>query len=430
MTICGTMLARYQYSGALLLFFSGVAAAWLILRIFNTTNQLVAEFVNALRNNDTAIRIPVKYKNKSLIELLESLNGLISHFQQFKRQSETNAQYYKALIRHSATGLMVLNGDNIEIINDTACKYAGITAESTNSNLLKIKNPLFYEAVCKLKPGEVITYKHIMGKEFHLLLFRAAALRVNEKMVKLVSIQDIRNELESKELDSYKKLISVMTHEIMNLVSPLTSVSKALQELYLKNGNHITESDVDEMMIKSTINGLNVIGDQSNGLLNFIDHYRRISRIPQPIIERFSSDEWIEQLNIVYGSMMKENNIEFTIQCDKLLRFIEADKNLLNQLMINLVRNAVEALREQPLDKRIMLELIQLSQNRVRITITNNGPYIPPEIQEKIFVPFFTTKKEGSGVGLSICQEIMKLHKGSLSVISNYGGMTSFIAEF
>ncbi len=429
-TAAGYLFAQSEYLPAGVLFFSGMAAVWLLFRLINGTNDAIAYFFNALRNDDTTMQFPAGVQNKSLNRLYESMNQLSRHFQTIKMQNEYNEKYYRTLIRHSATGLLVLDSDNrVELINKVACQYAGISAESTNPNLLKIKNPLFYDAICKLQPGADITYKHVLGNEYQLLSFRATLLRKKDIGLKLISIQDIRYELESKELESYRKLISVMTHEIMNLISPLTSVSKVLFSLYHTGNKSISLSEMDENILKTTLNGVKVIDEQSKGLLNFIDNYRKISRIPQPDIRLFDVEEWTEQLRIVYADNMKQHQIAFEINHDRLLKSIPADKKLLNQVIINLVNNALDAVKEIDGERKIQIDISAIPQNRFRIKITNNGPSIPPDIQEKIFVPFFTTKKNGSGIGLSISQEIMKLHKGSLMLVSTGSGLTTFIME-
>jgi two-component system, NtrC family, nitrogen regulation sensor histidine kinase NtrY len=428
--IAGYLLALQQYLPALLLFLLGLSAFGLFINMVNHTNRTLAYFFNSLYNNDTTLQFPVTNRNKSLNELYKSMNQLNKHYQSIKIQNEYNEKYYKTLIRHAATGLLVVNADNsVELMNKVACRYAGISPDSTNSNLLKIRNPLFFEAICSLRPGEDITYKHVMGNSFQLLSFRATLLKKNDNMVKLVSIQDIRHELESRELESYRKLISVLTHEIMNLMSPLTSVSKVLYELYHHDDKPIKPAQVDENIFRSTLSGLQVIDEQTNGILNFVDNYRKISRLPQPVIKPVDVDEWIEQLRIVYSGKMSQHQVEFEINYDRVQKQIPADKNLLNQVIINLINNAFDAVMEIEGTRKISMEVLTTPLNRTLIKITNNGPMIPPELQEKIFVPFFTTKKNGSGIGLSISQEIIKLHKGSLMVVSTEEGKTSFLAE-
>ncbi len=429
-TISGFLFSRKENLAAVIFFFTGLLAVWMAIAMFNSANKALTGFFNALRNNDTAFRFPAPHHNKTLKELYQSMNDLNSHFQSIKLQNEYNEKYYKTLIRHAATGLLVLNSDNqVELINKVACGYAGISPESTNPNLLKVRNALFFEAICNLKPGEDMTYKHVIENRLQLLSFRATLLNKEKSTVKLISIQDIRHELELKELESYRKLISVLTHEIMNLTSPLTSVSKALYAMYHKGDRAVELSDLDDHVLRTTLSSLQVIDEQTNGILSFVDNYRKISRIPQPEMKFFSVEEWTEQLRIVYGEKMKENRIAFAISHDPSVKQIIADKKLLNQVIINLVNNAVDAVMENDGERKISIDILPMHQNRVRIMIGNNGPQIQPELLEKIFVPFFTTKKHGSGIGLSICQEIMRLHKGSLMVFSSRERLTTFVLE-
>jgi signal transduction histidine kinase len=258
----------------------------------------------------------------------------------------------------------------------------------------------------------------------------ATMIRRKDMDLKLVSIQDIRYELESKELESYRKLINVMTHEIMNLLTPLTTVAKELYSMFCQKGYTGEVSGIDDATIKATVNGLALIDEQSNGLLNFVNSYRKISKLPQPDFTSIKVSDWIEQLKIVYEGKMKENQISFSINYDKSLKQIIADKKLLNQVIINLINNSYDAVMEIGTDRKIIIQIMKTHHERVLIRITNNGPLIPPQLQEKIFVPFFTTKKNGSGIGLSISQEIMKLHNGSLVVVSTEDDKTSFLIEF
>ena len=190
--------------------------------------------------HDTAVQFPAHLKSRSMNTLFESMNRLNRHFQDIRLKQESNENFYRTLIRHSATGLLVLNQKNeIELMNEMACRYAGISPETRHYNTLAVKNPEFYKAVCSLLPGEDVTYKSILNNSVQLLFFKTTLIRKEDIPVKLVSIQDIRQELESKEVESYRKLISVLTHEIMNLLSPVTSVSKALFSQYFRNDHNI-----------------------------------------------------------------------------------------------------------------------------------------------------------------------------------------------
>jgi signal transduction histidine kinase len=255
-------------------------------------------------------------------------------------------------------------------------------------------------------------------------------IRRKEEELKLISIQDIRHELESKELESYRKLISVLTHEIMNILSPLTSVSKELHTLFTAKIDQKKGPVADESLKKTVVSGLQLINEQSDSLVNFMNNYRKISKLPQPEFSSFSVREWIEQLNIAYSGRMKESNIAFKISAEKSLNEIIADKKLLNQVMVNLINNSCDAVMDNERDRKIEIIILKNSMNRIIIKIINNGPVITGELLEKIFVPFFTTKKGGSGVGLSTSQEIMKMHNGSIVAISSAESLTCFILEF
>jgi signal transduction histidine kinase len=426
----GFFLAKTWVTPAVLSILTGITGALGLVRIHNRTNDSIALFFDSLRNGDTAIQFPTRFNSHSMNALSESMNRLNFYFQEIRIQNESNENYYRTLIRHSATGMLVLDqNNNIELMNEMACRYAGISPESTHYKVLAIKNPEFYAAISSMVPGENVTYKNVLNNSYQLLFFRATLIRRNDQPVKLISIQDIRQELESKEVDSYRKLISVLTHEIMNLLSPVTSVSQALYAQFHKDDKPIRLSDVDENLIATTWRGLQVIEEQSRGMTHFVNNYRKISKIPSPVIEAFSVTDWLEQVKIVFKNQLESEQIDFEILSDKSVRQIVADKKLINQVVINVMNNAIDAVNENEGDKKISFQIMHTLQNRLLIKISNNGPYIPPEFQEKIFVPFFTTKKNGSGIGLSISQEIMKLHKGSLNVLSMPENYTVFVLE-
>jgi two-component system, NtrC family, nitrogen regulation sensor histidine kinase NtrY len=430
-TGAGFLFGHNLYLPGIAISFTGLIFVWLILKINDKTNEAVTVFFDSLRNDDTTLHFPESGKNKSLARLYDSMNSLNTHFQEIRLRNEYNETYYKTLIHHASAGLLVLNSNNrIEVINKAACMYAGISPDSTNPDLLRIKHPAFFDAICRLKPGENVTYRNLHSNNLQLLFFRATTIRRQDIALKLVSIQDIRYELESKELESYRKLMNVMTHEIMNLLSPLTSASRELYSMFSTNDLPKKLSQIDESTIKIAVNGLQLIDEQSNGLMNFVNSYRKISKIPHPEFSTFDVDDWIGQLKIAFMDKMKSNKIAFDIISDKSLRQIIADKKLLNQVMINLINNSFDAVMEIEKARKISIHIMKDIQNRVIIRISNNGPLIPVALQEKIFVPFFTTKKNGSGIGLSISQEIMKLHNGSLVVVSTEVNGTSFILEF
>ena len=418
---------RYLYTALLLLV--DIIYLYRLIAIYTQTNKTVALFFDAVRNNDSTLTFHTS-ENKSLQTLYDGMNSLNKHIQQIKLNNEYKEKYYKALIQQSATGLVVLNSNNeIELINEITCQYAGISSASTNMKLLKIKNEPFYNVLCTVMPEQAITFKNILNDTAQLLLFRATEIRNDEQNLKLISIQDIRQELDEKELESYQKLISILTHEIMNSIAPLTSISKTLYDFYIKDGEPVKPQDVNEVMVNTTVQGLKAIEEQGDGLMNFVYSYRQLTKIPNPVLKLFSIEEWIEQLKILFTEKMTNNHILFEIEIEPHLQFITADKNLINQVIVNLVNNAIDSLLLIETERKIRLTISKNKGNRIIIKVSNNGILIPVDIQEKIFIPFYTTKENGTGIGLSLSRQIMKQHKGSISVVSNPDDGTVFTLE-
>lgn len=425
--LAGYIFAREHWTSGIILVIIDLLIIVFLGKIYNSTNKAVSAFFDSLVNDDPTVYFTKIEGNESLKKLYESMENLNRHFQEIRIRNEYNESFYRTLIEFASTGLIVLDGNNsVSLINKVACNYAGISHESTNRNLLRIKHPAFYEAICNIRPGDTVIYKHLVSNNLQMLSFRASAMKRNEENLKLISINDIRSELENRELESYRKLMSVMTHEIMNLLSPITSVSK---ELYTQLNQSAENEIKQEADIITAVTGLRLINEQANGLINFVNSYRRISKIPQPEFATIDADDWAGMLKIAFSARMKENNIDYSIDRERNVHSIIADPNLLNQVMINIINNAIDAVMENEGRRIISVRMLKKSDERIQVVISNNGPQIPSELIEKIFVPFFTTKKNGSGIGLSICQEIMTLHKGSIIAVSPKEGLTSFLVE-
>lgn len=348
------------------------------------------------------------------------------HFRNLKLESEVREKYFRAIIRHSATGFIVMSkSKGVELINESAAAMAGIPTESSNPNLLKVKNNHLYDTLCSLKAGDNYTFRNYNKYSVQQLLIKATEVNTDSRELLLFSIQDIKPELSEKEIDAYRKLISILTHEIMNALAPLTSISRTLNRIFLHkeipDGN-LTLSDTE---VSTAIQGLRAIEEQSGSVTSFVENYRKLVKIPPPEISDININQWIQQLLVLFNEICLDKGIRFDIKNNCRYDDLRGDKNLLNQVLINLIKNAIEALDSWDGDKRLTV----IFSNRMKsfyIQVGNNGPYIPPELQEKIFVPFFTTKQNGSGIGLSISNQIIQLHKGTLDVFSEESAGTIF----
>ena len=297
-------------------------------------------------------------------------------------------------------------------LNRFALKLIDLEVFTHVSQLRKV-SPVLVEAFKEIRPGENrrVTYTNERGSI--QLLITASGITVNGKHTRLLVINDIENEMDEKEIDSWIRLIRVLAHEIMNSIAPITSLSDTLLEIHKTN----QAAHTPETIRQNTINGLQVISETGKGLVSFVESYRKFTRIPQPEKEIIELNEFIQRMIILCS--MEPNFSAITIQTQLTPENIRvyADPNLLGQVMLNLMKNAIQALqnRENPI-LRVVAE--QLPTGNIRLQVIDNGPGIPSDMINEIFVPFFTTKNEGTGIGLSIARQIMRAHGGNLKVSS------------
>jgi signal transduction histidine kinase len=243
----------------------------------------------------------------------------------------------------------------------------------------------------------------------------------------LLSIQDINEQLNEKELDSWLKLIRVLTHEIMNSIAPVTSLSENLKSYFVNEGETINPQEINDKIIRNTVKGLEVIEQQGKSLISFVESYRKLTRLPKPEMNTLNVKKTIENAVILNKSFWPEIPITLQIRNPELT--ILGDDKMITQVLVNLLKNAAEALSNTE-EGKIRISVDRNSQNRVEIKITDNGPGISPELMDEIFVPFFTTRDNGSGIGLSLSRQIMRLHGGKLNACSVPGKETVFSMEF
>lgn len=400
-----------------LLFIPILFSGWNLIYFMNAINRKVAFFFDAVANDDTTLHFPEKLRSKSLSTLHTSINQLNNHISSIKIKNEYNERFFREMMKYSATGLMAVDEQGyIELINNSALDLIGMPYIS-HIHLLKQKKTVLYDQLMQLEPGQTHTIKLLDGTDLRLILLKVAILNFGEKKYRLYSLNDIKAQIEENELDSWQKLIRVMTHEIMNSIAPITSLSNTLTRIYIKNGEPLPIEDMTQMHITNTIHGLDVIENTGKGLMHFVEDYRRLTKVPKPVFKPIQISKWFRSIELLMKSRMDEENIEFRITGKELYGELIGDEKLLNQVLINLLNNAIDALKDVN-KKKITLNIIEGLLGKIKISVADNGTGIAPEEIEKIFVPFYTTKETGSGIGLSLCRQIMRLHKGSISVLS------------
>jgi two-component system, NtrC family, nitrogen regulation sensor histidine kinase NtrY len=347
-------------------------------------------------------------------------------FRKARSEKEEHFQYLNSVVQQVRTGILSFDTEgNIQLMNANAKKFLGIGQINNLRDLLSL-NPRLYHALNSSAPGKSELYKS--SNELHLTI-QATELRIRGVDVKLITLQNIQPELQKQELEAWQNLTRVLRHEIMNSITPISSLTSTLREILdhdmeRKNSHYELKDEGAEDLRE----GLSTIENRSKGLIKFIDAYREYTSLPKPRMTLVRLKDVIEKVAQLMKPELKKTTIRFHSSCSSEYITIQADVEMIEQVLINLIKNAIEALGETP-DPQ--LDLIGLyDENTVKIQVIDNGPGIIKEALEHIFVPFYTTKRTGSGIGLSLSRQIMQMHNGSITVESEPDVRTVFTLRF
>lgn len=360
-----------------------------LVNILNSFNQKLRIFFDAIEDKDNMLYFPehkVSPEQEMLNHSLNRINLLLA-----KTQSEYSKQehFYRSLLEEVPSGVLAW---------DSSGKI--IVANSAALSLLDCQQLTRYHQLETL-------LKEKDRKE--RLSLSQSRMKLQNETITLLSIKDISDELNDKESESWNKLSHVLTHEIMNTIAPIISLSQTLSAY----------PDINEKAVR----GLRIIQTQSERLLQFTESFRHLSYLPQPEKKLFSLTSTLQNIRELLSGDFKENNISFSLTCQPEDIYMEGDENQLSQVLLNLLKNSLQALEGKE-EGRISIHALQ--NDRISIDIEDNGPGIPPELHEKIFIPFFTTKSEGSGIGLNLCKQIIRFHGGHITVQESKPGKTVF----
>ena len=387
-----------------------------IIKLYNTTPEKIAYFLNAVENEDSMLHFPEKTLHKANAEMNKSLNRVNKLIQEVKIRNREQEQYYSLMLEQVATGIVVVNENgNVMQANSAAKNLLNYQSFNHIEQLKRIDNNLF-NTFYRLKNGEThqflkLTYKNNIT---HLSL-RATSFLSHGENLRIISVHDISNELYAKELESWQKLIRVLSHEIMNSITPITSLSETLLNYFIP-----PEKPLDKKTVANTVKGLEVINERGTGLIRFVESYRKLTRLSKPVLKHVNLRNLIEHLMLLLENEADFQRIQFNVETETPDIGIKADEAQLSQVLINLIKNAMYAVKDIT-EPRISVRAHYTQNGRCEIQVIDNGPGIPPEIMEQIFIPFFTTKENGSGIGLSLSRQIMKNHGGSIEAVSSPG---------
>ena len=409
------------------IFIIGVAVilqVYLLIKYIENTNKEISRFFYSIRYSDFTQNFKSKIKGAGFEELNNSFTEVIEEFKKTRSEKEENFHYLQIIVQHINVGILAYTLDgNVELINNAAKKLLGINSLRNISELNEKSNSLA-KALMEIRAGKKALVKVVDNNELIQLSIFAAEFKLRNKHIILVSLNNIQSELEEKEMEAWQNLIRVLTHEIMNSITPIVSLSSTVNNMLENSGNNLSGENIEEFK-----GAVNTIEKRSKGLIHFVDDYRNLNRVPVPHFQISRISVLFDRIKNLLHEQLTLKNIALTCAVEPEDLEIMIDPDLIEQVLINLILNSVSAF-DGTLNPDIKLLGRIDNRGAILIQVVDNGKGIPEELQEKIFIPFFTTKKEGSGIGLSLSKQIMKVHKGGISVKSEVNAGTTVTLKF
>ena len=401
-----------------------------LIRYVQKTNRYLTSFLESIRYSDFSRSFKLEGLGTAYDEMKIAFNDVISDFQKVRTEKEEHFHYLQNVIQHIGISLIAFQKDgSVEMINNSAKKLFQIS-KLKNIDQLESYSSELVEKLKNMKSGERILVQVIDNDMLLQLAIYATEFKIRMQRIILVSIQNIQTELEEQEMAAWQKLISVLTHEIMNSITPIASLSSTINEL-LKDID--TTDNKPQMINDETVidirNSLRTISKRSTGLVHFVESYRNLTKIPKPKFNIIPVKEIFNNVHLLMEKEIKMNGIECIINISPTSLELTADEELIEQVLINLVKNAIHALHKIE-NAKIIMRAFMDKRGRIALQVIDNGPGILEEVIDKIFIPFFTTKQEGSGIGLSLSKQIMRTHGGTLTAQSEPNIETNFTLRF
>jgi two-component system, NtrC family, nitrogen regulation sensor histidine kinase NtrY len=405
-----------------------ILQVWDLIRFVNVTNRELTKFFNAVQQADFTINFTRGHLGNSFSGLFESMQSLIETYKKVKIEKEAQFHLLQQIIAHVPAGIFVIaEMDSIILMNESAKRILNVS-ELKSWKGLKAKAPNFSKIIFDLPSSGRFLIDILINSETKTLSLDLNHFTLLDKEYDLISFSDIKNEVEQKEIEAWHRLIRILTHEIMNSITPISSLTETMQLLLSdKNSKPKLTSSLTNQTISDLLFSLNTIQKRSDGLLHFVDDYRRLTKVPKPDLENVLTKDLFESVIQLMSSDLESKKIKVNIKAAQ-NHIIQLDRNLIEQVLINLVKNSIDALGkiENP-----VINLTSFPSDRYDlIVISDNGSGIDDKQKNDIWVPFYTTKESGSGIGLSLAKQVMKLHHGTIRMASGPDQLTTFILEF
>ena len=409
--------------------FTLAAAPFVIYMIYSIMSQYgkvqkeVQEFAEAVQYRDFSRHYAIQSAPANVQVLRKGFNDINTTFKTINRERETQYHYLQKILELVGTGILSYDQETGETgwVNESFKNLLNLPYLKSIHSLAK-RDEHLYQEILTLKSGDSKVVTIVQQQQKIKLQLMASVLRSEDKVYKLVALQNVSDAMDESESNAWSKLLNVMTHEIMNSVAPISSLADTLKNR-IKTLNMPAGNGLEDLEL-----GMDTIKRRSEGLLKFTESYRSLNKITKLELQKVSVYDLFENLNTLMLPTLEKKNIELDIILREINLSIEVDVNLLEQVLINLLVNAIEAVKDTPQPMITLSAEVQANQKTV-LKVSDNGLGMSPELMEKIFIPFFSTRKTGSGIGLSLCKQIMLMHKGNIQVQSTEGKGTVFILQ-
>ncbi len=420
LTVSSAMVMSFIY-GRQELFFTQVFLVILTLGLFlellyfvNNTNRRLYRFLIAVKEGDYTANFHDDKLSSTFSELNELFMELLQTIKNAKLEKEAQYLYLNKIINHIDLGIISLDAkDEIALINAKAQELLAIP-KVKSWQLLKNKNTAFFNEISDLDFANHKLIELEINGQLRQLSVSISQLKLLGEQYRIITFKDIRNEISHKEIEAWHKLIRILTHEIMNSVTPIASLTESM----MSQTNKAEKSSEDDELNKA----LATINHRAEGLLQFVSDYRKLTRVPIPKKEPIDPDKLVDEVMLLFQDQLHKTGISF--QSDIQVKELFGDSALFDQVLINLVKNSIEAMEKSP-TKILSINIVTESPYHV-IEVRDTGIGISKELKEKVFIPFYSTKKEGSGIGLSLSRQILNLHGGYIDCHSQANEGTTF----
>jgi signal transduction histidine kinase len=387
----------------------------------------VKQFVESVHYRDFSRYFDVKRAPVELQPLRRGFNEINTTFKDISREKETQYQYLQKILELVDTGILSYDNDTGQIgwMNEALKSMLGIPYLKSIQSLQK-RDELLYQELLHIRPGQskIVTLNR-EGARIKALV-SATAFQTDNIIYKLIAFQNVDEALDETEARAWQKLLSVMTHEIMNSIAPISSLADTMLNRLQKSNSPLQDQPA---VMEDLQLGIDTIRRRSEGLLRFAETYRNLNKITKPNLKNIHVRDLFGNLHQLMQPTLAQKNIELEVILKDTDLVVQADSSLLEQVLINLMVNATEAVKDRS-KPHIILSASTTKNKKTMIKVGDNGSGIPPELLDKIFIPFFSTRKSGSGIGLSLCKQIMLLHKGNIQVQSIVGEGSLFTLTF